>query len=58
MWYFKQQKDPVRPISRSIWRGVTNHLGSLAFGSLILALVWFVKLILNYVMRKLQPLPG
>jgi len=38
MWYFK--KKPVKPVSRSIFRGLCKHLGSLAFGSFILALVW------------------
>ena len=44
VWYFSQDKNDLH---HPIWRGVKNglwyHIGSLAFGSLILALVILIK---------------
>ena len=48
IWYFGQQK-PHMPITRSVYRAFRYHLGSLAFGSLILAIVQFIRVILSYV---------
>lgn len=46
IWYFsprdpkdKNNKLVERPVSRSVWRCFRYHLGSLAFGSFILAIV-------------------
>ena len=40
IWYFSPDKNQVhRPVSRSIYRAIRYHLGSLAFGSLLLAIV-------------------
>lgn len=56
IWYFSVNSDsgPQRPISRSIWRAFRYHLGSLAFGSLILAIVWTIKYILMYIQGKIR----
>ena len=50
IWYFSVNSDsgPQRPISRSFYRAFRYHLGSLAFGSLILAIVWTIKYLLMY----------
>eukprot|EP00360_Condylostoma_magnum_P000980 CAMPEP_0168315214 /NCGR_PEP_ID=MMETSP0210-20121227/10487_1 /TAXON_ID=40633 /ORGANISM="Condylostoma magnum, Strain COL2" /LENGTH=136 /DNA_ID=CAMNT_0008287087 /DNA_START=917 /DNA_END=1324 /DNA_ORIENTATION=+ len=41
-WYFNEKADKKveSPISRSIWRGFRYHIGSLALGSFLLALIW------------------
>jgi solute carrier family 44 (choline transporter-like protein), member 2/4/5 len=56
IWYFSVNSDsgPQRPISRSVWRAFRYHLGSLAFGSLILAIVWTIKYILMYIQGKIK----
>ena len=56
IWYFSVNSDsgPQRPISRSIWRAFRYHLGSLAFGSLILAIVWAVKYTLMYIQSRIK----
>lgn len=56
IWYFAAGSDagPQRPISRSIWRAFFYHLGSMAFGSFILAVIWTIKYILMYISRKLK----
>jgi solute carrier family 44 (choline transporter-like protein), member 2/4/5 len=56
IWYFSVNSDsgPQRPISRSLWRAFRYHLGSIAFGSLILAIVWAIKYILMYIQGKIK----
>ena len=56
LWYFAQNSDSgvQRPISRSVWRAFRYHLGSLAFGAFILAVVQFIKWVLRYISAKLK----
>jgi solute carrier family 44 (choline transporter-like protein), member 2/4/5 len=56
IWYFSANSDSgaQRPISRSIWRAFYYHLGSLAFGSFILAVIWTIKFILMYITAKVK----
>jgi len=49
IWYFSGGQKAHRPIGRSLHKAWRYHLGSLAFGSLILAIVQFIRLILAYV---------
>lgn len=42
----KRHLDEVKPISTSIYRAYRYHLGTLAFGSFILAATWFIRLCL------------
>lgn len=51
IWYFSVGSDAgvQRPISRSVYRAFRYHLGSLAFGSFILAVVWAIKYMLIYI---------
>ncbi|VDK58158.1 unnamed protein product [Anisakis simplex] len=54
-WAFNKPKDvPAFPITRSLGRAVRYHLGTIAFGSLILAIVKFFRAILDYLDRKLS----
>lgn len=57
IWYFEQggtDKDVSRPVSRSVWRVFRYHLGSLAFGSFIIAVVRFIMAIVAYVRYQLE----
>eukprot|EP00744_Colponema_vietnamica_P001108 GILI01001874.1.p2 GENE.GILI01001874.1~~GILI01001874.1.p2 ORF type:complete len:612 (+),score=211.84 GILI01001874.1:159-1838(+) len=59
-WYFTKpvsgtrddERRPVRPISTSLWYALRYHLGSLAFGSLIVAIVQMARAILAYINEK------
>lgn len=49
LWYFSNHLEDVSsPITKSVWIIFRYHLGSLAFGSLILAIVWIVRAIFEY----------
>ncbi|KAM4023367.1 choline transporter-like protein 5 isoform 3-T3 [Anomaloglossus baeobatrachus] len=54
-WAFKKPADiPTCPLFSSFGRAIRYHTGSLAFGSLILALVQFIRIILEYLDHKLK----
>lgn len=50
IWYFNHgvENSSIRPIRTSIWRATFYHMGSLAFGSFILAVIQAVRLVLAY----------
>ena len=53
-WYF--DKKFGNPISASVaicW-SFTYHVGTLAFGSLLIAIVWVIQLVLSYIYQKLK----
>uniref|UniRef100_A0A4W3HV95 Choline transporter-like protein n=1 Tax=Callorhinchus milii TaxID=7868 RepID=A0A4W3HV95_CALMI len=54
-WAFKKPADiPAFPLLASFGRTLRYHTGSLAFGSLILAIVQFIRIILEYLDNKLK----
>ncbi|XP_028829388.1 choline transporter-like protein 2 isoform X3 [Denticeps clupeoides] len=54
-WAFKKPDDiPAFPICSSLGRALRYHTGSLAFGSLILAIVQIIRVILEYLDQKLK----
>ncbi|XP_042865088.1 choline transporter-like protein 1 [Penaeus japonicus] len=54
-WYFKRNKKQLGwPILTSMKRMYRYHLGSIALGSLIIALVKFVRFILKYLEKRLS----
>ncbi|GAB1597590.1 Hypothetical predicted protein [Argonauta hians] len=54
-WAYNKKMDiPTFPILASFGRAVRYHLGSLAFGSLIVAIVKFIKAILSFISYKLR----
>lgn len=66
-WYFnpghavlniadRTNKTPKFAISKALWRTLRYHLGSCCFGSLIIAIVQFLRAVLNYIDNKLKPL--
>ncbi|KAM6959007.1 choline transporter-like protein 4 [Aplochiton taeniatus] len=52
-WAFSKPSDiPTFPLSQSFMRTLRYHVGSLAFGALILTLVQIVRIILEYIDHK------
>lgn len=52
-WYFSDDNDGITFLTGLCW-AFTYHIGSLAFGSLIIAILWFIQLVLEYVYQKLK----
>jgi len=56
-WYFSEppeKKPPSRPVLKSLKRTCRYHLGSLAFGSLIIAIVQMIRFMLKYAEKQLK----
>ena len=54
-WYFTREKSSISsPFTSSIYRLVRYHIGSAAFGSLIIAIIQMARFILGYIQRKLR----
>eukprot|EP00494_Astrolonche_serrata_P029771 UN30038 len=58
-WYFSQPADtdgttPPKEggLCASIWRTTRYHLGSIAFGALIIAIIQFIRAVLYYIEKK------
>lgn len=47
-WYFTRRSALKAPVFRSVVRGLFNHIGSLAFGSFLISVVWMVKALFRY----------
>lgn len=52
-WYFDQSNNGVNFLVAYCW-GYTYHIGTLAFGSLIIAILWVIQIVLEYVYQKLK----
>ena len=58
-WYFAfDRSNPGSPISKGFKWGLTYHIGSIAFGSLILAVIWIVQVILAYMQQQVESMTG
>ncbi|EFX84766.1 hypothetical protein DAPPUDRAFT_47061, partial [Daphnia pulex] len=54
-WFFTRDKSRLScPVAKSTGYAVRYHLGSLAFGSLLIALMKLVRMLFNYLERKLR----
>lgn len=54
-WAFEKPRDiPTFPLLSSVWRCFRYHLGTLAFGSLIIAIIQIIRVLLEYVDHKLK----
>ncbi len=53
IWYFSEKDKVHMPVSRSVFRAFRYHLGSLAFGSLLLAIVSHC-LIITFIFNKIS----
>ncbi|EAR87511.1 plasma-membrane choline transporter (macronuclear) [Tetrahymena thermophila SB210] len=54
LWYFSKPNEPHQPVYTGVKRGLTNHFGSLAFGALILAIVQFIRLVLEFMEQQVK----
>lgn len=52
-WYFDPQNNGINFLVGYCW-AYTYHIGTLAFGSLIIAILWFIQLVLEYVYQKVK----
>jgi choline transporter-like protein 2/4/5 len=57
-FYFTPDKSDLqkRPVAAAVWRAIRFHLGSIAFGALLIALVQMARLALEYIDRKTKAL--
>jgi choline transporter-like protein 2/4/5 len=56
-WYRGDSKlMPKRPVFRAMYNAARYHLGSIALGSLILAVIQFIRLILQYIDKRTRQL--
>ncbi|XP_046561231.1 choline transporter-like protein 2 [Haliotis rubra] len=54
-WAWDKKKDvPTFPLLGAVWRTLRYHLGTLAFGSLIIAIVQMIRVALEYIDHKLK----
>ncbi|XP_072015999.1 choline transporter-like protein 2 isoform X1 [Amphiura filiformis] len=54
-WAYDKSNDvPALPLLRSFWWAIRYHLGSIAFGSLIIAIVKIIRVLLEYVQLQLK----
>ena len=54
-WYFEADKKRLTaPLLKSMTTSIRYHLGSVAFGSLILAIVQLIRIVFNYIADKSQ----
>ncbi|KAB7499015.1 Choline transporter-like protein 1, partial [Armadillidium nasatum] len=52
-WYFRRDKSKLgTPILTSMGNLIRYHLGSVAFGALIIAIVQMIRLVLKYIEQK------
>jgi len=60
LWYFSQGTGQAAPstIYTSVKRLFRYHLGSLAFGTLILAIVQFIRIVLAYIQTQAKKMAG
>jgi len=58
-WYFTREKSSLRfPILVGLKNLIRYHLGSVAFGSFIIALIKFIRMIMAYVEKKIKKQQG
>ena len=53
-WTFNKKDVPAAPLSLSAWRAFRYHLGTLAFGSLIIAIIRFIRIMIEFVEERLK----
>lgn len=52
-WYFNGGQPKPGIVRRSYWWAFRYHLGSIAFGSCILAIIWFIRIIFEYMYQQI-----
>ena len=54
IWYHQNQDDGGAPVTKAVKWAFLNHLGTIAFGSLVLAIVWALRIIAEYLAVSFQ----
>merc|ERR1712187_1006266 len=56
IWFFTRnsEKSKVKKVRTAIWNVIRYHSGSMAFGSLILAIVQFIRFFMKYLEKQQQ----
>jgi len=57
VWFFNQSKDGAfqrGALRKSVWNVVRYHMGSLAFGSFIIAMVQFIRYVMLFLEKQAQ----
>jgi hypothetical protein len=60
IWYFNQNADGTTaeagqsPVRKAYYWAFRYHLGSIAFGSFLLAVIWFIRIIFEYIYAQLM----
>ena len=55
-WAFSKPDDITRlPLISSFWRALRYHLGSIAFGAIVITIIGFIRSILEFIESKLLP---
>jgi len=64
-WYFSRKDIPDddgipgdAEVYKGFWWSIRYHVGTLAFGSFILTLVWLIRVIFEYIGEKMQEASG
>lgn len=53
IWYFAPNRDKLNsPVCRAFSWALWVHIGTVAFGSLLLAIIWAVQIVLAYIHKK------
>lgn len=53
-WYFTRQKPKPHPVAKAFGWGVRYHMGSIAFGAALIAIICTIRAILAYIQAKLK----
>ncbi|TRY64316.1 hypothetical protein TCAL_04623 [Tigriopus californicus] len=53
-WTFDKKNLPSAPLTRSFGRTFRYHLGTLAFGSLIIAIIRMIRLVIEFIEQKMK----
>jgi len=54
-WYFTPNRNNLTtPVTRAFGWALFYHIGTLAFGAFLLALIWIVQIILAYIHKKVK----
>jgi choline transporter-like protein 2/4/5 len=53
-WTLNKKDTPKLPLTRSFYRAIRYHLGTLAFGSLIIAIIRMIRVMIVYIEEKLK----
>ena len=59
-WYFTSTHDSRGNFSlmKGLWWAIRYNLGSLSFGAFLLAIIWTIRVIFEYMEKKMKSLMG